>query len=914
MSADLNKSAKSNVVADPNPTLRNDGFLQVKPSNDPERQRLLEDKSDHRWRKWGPWVSDRQWGTVREDYSADGNAWDYFPHDHARSRAFRWGEDGLAGFCDEKQRVCLGIGLWNGKDPILKERLFGLTNSQGNHGEDVKELYWHQDATPTASYQRMLYKYPQRAYPYEDLIATNRDRGLNAPEYELLDTEAFSDLRHFDVTVEYAKATPDDILWRVTVRNQGPEAADIHVLLQAWFRNNWSWVHNATKPAMRMQEPGHIVVSPNHMDQYVLSCDKSDELLFCENETNTHKCFGAPLAPGVHPKDGINDYIVNGNRDAVNPLREGTKAAFVRKITVPAGATVSMRARLQLATVKGDPFKDFDSIFTLRQKEADAFYKPLDGHPDKPEYGNIQRKAFAGLLWNFQWYKFNIHTWLKGDPTFPPPPAERLKGRNSLWQNVDAECILSMPDKWEYPWFASWDLAFQSVTLAMIDPERAKRQLWQIVQPWMQHPDGQVPAYEWALGDVNPPVLAWAAYRIFQIEQHVWNVSDHDFLSEICHKLLLDFTWWVNRKDRDGHNIFEGGFLGLDNVGVFDRSKPLPMGGVILQSDGTAWVAKYCTSMIRVSLELSNAGHLYQSIAEKFFEQFLLIAEAATNLGGLGIDLWDEEDQFFHDIIQLDDGRTIPVRVKSIVGLVPLFAVAVIDEMDLENHPKLDQQLTWFLERRPDLANLISRWKSPGSGQTRLLSLLRGHRMKALLSRALDEKQFLSPYGIRSVSLEHKDKPYVLEIDGQSWGLQYQSAESDTRAFGGNSNWRGPVWFPMNFLVFESLLRYYYYYGPDFKVECPTNSGTMMNLKEVALFLAQRMVNIFLPEADGIRPVNRNYPILDKSPAFAGNFCFHEYFDGDNGRGVGASHQTGWTAIVAFLLAPYDDQRVSRFK
>ncbi|MCE9619783.1 MAG: glucosidase [Planctomycetes bacterium] len=881
---------------------------------DPERQRLAEDKSDHRWRKWGPWVSDRQWGTVREDYSADGNAWDYFPHDHARSRAYRWGEDGLAGFCDDKQRLCLGIGLWNGKDPILKERLFGLTNAQGNHGEDVKELYWHQDATPTASYLRMLYKYPQRAYPYEDLIVQNRERGLHAREYELLDTEAFSDLRHFDVTVEYAKADPNDILWRVSVKNHGPEAATLHVLLQAWFRNHWSWDHDSTKPSMRLQERGAIRLCPHLLDELTLTCDQSDECLFCDNETNTLKCFEVPLAAGLHPKDAINDCVVNGNRAAVNPLKEGTKAAFVRKMSVPAGKSVTMRARLRPAAAKGDAFADFDSIFAQRQAEADAFYKPLDGHPDKPEYGSIQRQAFAGLLWNFQWYKFNIYDWLRGDPTSPPPPAERFQGRNSQWENIDAECILSMPDKWEYPWFASWDLAFQAVTLALIDPERAKRQLWQIVQPWMQHPDGQVPSYEWALGDVSPPVLAWAAYRIYQIEQNMGGAPDHEFLSEICHKLLLDFTWWVNRKDRDGHNIFEGGFLGLDNVGVFDRSKPLPTGGIILQSDGTAWVAKYCTSMVRIALELSNAGRPYQSIAEKFFEQFLLIAEAATNLGGLGIDLWDEEDQFFHDIVKLPDGRTIPIKVKSIVGLVPLFAVIVIDPNDLQKYPKLDQRFKWFLERRPDLASLISRWNSPGSGQTRLLSLLRGHRMKALLLRALDEKQFLSPYGIRSVSLEHKDHPYVLEIDGCKWELQYQPAESDTRAFGGNSNWRGPVWFPMNFLVVESLLRYYYYYGPDFKVECPSGSGVMMNLKEIALFLAKRMINLFLPGPDGVRPVHRDYPILDQSPAYKGNVHFYEYFDGDNGRGVGASHQTGWTSVIAFLLAPHEDQRISKFK
>jgi hypothetical protein len=881
---------------------------------DPERLRLQEDKVDHRWRKWGPWVSDRQWGTVREDYSADGNAWDYFPHDHARSRAFRWGEDGLAGFCDDKQRLCLGIGLWNGKDPILKERLFGLTNAQGNHGEDVKELYWHQDATPTASYQRLLYKYPQRAYPYEELIVRNRERGLHEREFELLDTEAMSDLRHFDVTVEYGKADPEDILWRVTVKNHGPEAAELHVLLQAWFRNHWSWVPGATKPLMRMRAPGQVHVAPHLLPEMILACESSDDCVFCENETNTQKCFGVPLSPGLHPKDAINDFVVHGRRDAVNPLREGTKAAFVRRLTVAAGATAVLRARLRPATAKTDAFKDFDAVFAARQREADAFYAPLLGRPEHPEHARIQRQAFAGLLWNFQWYKYNIHAWLRGDPTSPPPPTERRSGRNCLWENIDAECILSMPDKWEYPWFATWDLAFQAVTLALIDPERAKRQLWQIVQPWMQHPDGQIPSYEWALGDVSPPVLAWAAWRIYQIEQRWGGAPDHDFLSEIGHKLLLDFTWWVNRKDRDGHNIFEGGFLGLDNVGVFDRSKPLPMGGTILQSDGTAWVANYCTNMVRISMELSSAGYKYESLAEKFFEQFLLIAEAATNLGGLGIDLWDEQDQFFHDIVQLPDGRTVPIKVKSIVGLVPLFAVAVIDACDIAKLPKLAERFAWFLERRPDLASLISRWNSPGRGQSRLLSLLRGHRMKALLHRALDERQFLSPHGIRSVSLEHKEHPYVLEIDGNRWELQYQPAESATREFGGNSNWRGPVWLPMNFLLVESLLRYFYYYGPDFKVECPTGSGTMMDLKEVALFLSRRMVSLYLPGTDGVRPVNRAYPVMDQSPAFRGNLHFYEYFDGDNGRGVGASHQTGWTAVLAFLVAPYDDDHISSFK
>ncbi len=882
-------------------------------ANDPERLRLREDSTDRRWRRWGPWLSDRQWGTVREDYSADGNAWKYFTHDMARSRAYRWGEDGLAGFCDDKQRLCMALGLWNGKDPILKERLFGLDNSEGNHGEDVKELYWHQDATPTGSYLRFLYKYPQRAFPYDELVAVNASRTNLQPEYELLDTEAMSDQRYFDVTIEWAKADPNDILWRVTAKNNGPDPAPITLLLQTWFRNTWSWDVGAVAPTLSQAGRNAMCADHPQLGRLVLECDSPDQTLFCENETNTERCFDKPNRKGLHPKDTFNDFVVKGTLPSLPAKTSGTKGAFLRTITIPAGGEVVMRARLRPENAKGKPFADFDGVLKLRQSEADAFYAVIARPDASPEQLLVQRRAYAGLLWNYQWYQYDVHRWLQGDPTQDPPPPERLLGRNHRWHHMDAEAILSMPDKWEYSWFAHWDLAFQSITTAVIDIDRAKRQIWQVVQPWMQHPEGQVPAYEWALSDVNPPTLAWAAYRIFQIDSLRNGKQDYDFLSEILHKLLLDFTWWVNRKDADGRNVFEGGFLGLDNIAIFDRSRPLPTGGTIMQSDGTAWVAKYCLDLLRISLELTDVGRPYASLVEKCLEHFLQIAGAATNLGGRGVDLWNEEDQFFYDLLVLPDGRTIPLKVKSIVGLVPLFACTVIDEFDMQKQPLLDRRFKWFLDRRPDLAGLISHWNVTGVGQRRLLSLLRGHRMKALLRRALDEKQFLSPYGIRSVSLEHRDHPYRLEVDGQSWELAYAPGESVSSAFGGNSNWRGPVWFPMNYLLIESLYRYHNYYGDDFKVECPTGSGNMLSLAGVAQFLAERLTRLVLPGKDGVRPANGNYPRMDTDPLFRGNPLFHEYFHGDSGCGLGASHQTGWTATIAMLLGNYQRDSISRF-
>jgi hypothetical protein len=872
------------------------------PRDDPEHKRLEEDRADRRWRRWGPWLSDRQWGTVREDYSADGNAWKYLPHDMARSRAYRWGEDGLAGFCDDKQRLCLGLALWNGKDPILKERLFGLDNAEGNHGEDVKELYWHQDAVPTSAYLCFLYKYPQRAFPYDELVRVNAQRNRDQPEYELLDTEAMSDDRHFDVTIEWAKADPTDILWRVTVKNNGPAAAPITLLLQAWFRNTWSWEVDAERPTLRMISRDTMRASHDKLGELDIVCDGFDKTLFCDHDTNTQRCFGAPNPKGAHPKDTFHEVVVNGRHASLPPLEEGTKAAFMRAFTVPAHGSVTMRARMRPAGAKGDAFAGFDELITKRRAEADTFYA-IARRPDATdEQALVQRRALAGLLWNYQWYQFDVHRWLTGDPTQPASPAERLEGRNSRWHHMDAEAVLSMPDKWEYPWFAHWDLAFQAVATAAVDIDRAKRQIWQIVQPWMQHPEGQVPAYEWALNDVNPPTLAWAAYRIFQIERLRFGREDHDFLAEIVHKLLLDFTWWVNRKDADGRNIFEGGFLGLDNIGIFDRSRPLPTGGVIKQSDGTAWVAKYCLDLMRMCLELADAGRPYASLVEKCFEHFLQIAKATTNLGGRGIDLWDEEDQFFYDQLVLPDGRTVPLKVKSFVGLVPLFACTVIDEYDLKCQPQLDRRLQWFLDRRPDMAKLISRWNVEGVGQRRLLSLLRGHRMKALLQRALDPNQFLSPHGIRSVSLEHRDNPYRLTLGNQTWELKYSPGESDTGSFGGNSNWRGPVWFPMNFLLIEALCRFHAYYGDDFTVECPSGSGQFMNLLQVAEFLSDRLAGVLLPGPDGVRPANRHTPRLDTDPLFKGNPLFYEYFHGDDGHGLGASHQTGWTALAAILL------------
>ncbi|MEA2693720.1 MAG: hypothetical protein QOJ16_3107 [Acidobacteriota bacterium] len=891
-----------------------------------ERDRLAAaNAGTHPWRKWGPYVSERQWGTVREDYSADGNAWDYLPHDHARSRAYRWGEDGIGGLCDEHQRLCLAFAFWNGRDPILKERLFGLTGHEGNHGEDVKELYYYLDATPTSSYLKMLYKYPQAEFPYARLVEENRRRGRQDPEFELMDTGVFDGDRYFDLFVEVAKAGPEDLLIRLTAVNRGPEPAEIHLLPQLWYRNRWSWAGPAAspgeplppddvkvgtdnavaveKPSLRVEDGAIHARSPQEGKtkpwEMWLACDGEPELLFCENETNVRRLYGVNT-PGFF-KDAIHEHVIHGRGDAVNPARTGTKMAAHYRMTLPPGGSATVRLRFA-ARLPEPPFDGFDEIFKARVAEADELYAELSTPAMGEEERRVHRQALAGLLWSRQYYHLDIPQWLKGDPGEPPPPPQRLHGRNSDWFHLNNGDVLSMPDTWEYPWYAAWDLAFHCVPLAQVDPEWTKGQLVLLTREWYMHPNGQLPAYEWAFGDVNPPVHARAALKVFEMDRDATGRPDYAFLERVFHKLMLNFNWWVNRKDVEGKNVFQGGFLGLDNIGVFDRSSELPTGGYINQADGTSWMAMYSANLMRIALELAANDHVYEDIATKFFEHFLYIAGALSKIGSGDIDLWDEEDQFFYDVLRLPDGRSFPLKVRSLVGLTPLFAVEVLDAELLHRLPGFCSRLEWFLDYRPDLAALVSRWHVPGGADQRLLSLLRGHRLKALLRRMLDESEFLSPYGVRSLSKYHQDHPYVLEIGGKSFSIDYEPGESTTGVFGGNSNWRGPVWFPMNYLIIQSLHRFHSYYGEDFKVECPTGSGVFLTLKEVAEELSRRLIRLFLPDAQGKRPAMGPNPRFATDPHFAGYPLFYEYFHGDHGWGLGASHQTGWTALVADLL------------
>ncbi|MEO8715030.1 MAG: glucosidase, partial [Acetobacteraceae bacterium] len=819
---------------------------------DTEEGKRLSVATEQGWRRWGTFLSNREWGTVREDYSADGTAWDYLPHDHARSRAYRWGEDGIAGFCDEQQRWCLSLALWNGRDPILKERLFGLTNSEGNHGEDVKELWWNLDGTPTHSLMRMLYRYPQAAFPYERLLEENRRRGVEETEFELIDTGVLDGDRYFDATVEYAKASPDDILMRITLENPGPEAATLHVLPHLWARNTWSWTENAPRPLLRQVADGAVVATYPGMKERRLLIDRAADWLFCENETNVRRLFGAGV-PG-HFKDAINDAVVNGASDAVNNLHEGTKCAAHVVLSLPAGGNAVLRLRFA-RTDAAAGFDDFDAIFAQRQTEADVFYAVLQHGIADPDQRLVQRQALAGMLWSQQWYHLDIREWLSGDPAQPPPPASRLHGRNSTWGHLNNADIISMPDTWEYPWYAAWDLAFHAVTFALIDPDFAKSQLVLLMREWYMQPDGQFPAYEWAFGDVNPPVHAWAALRVYRMDAALTGHPDRAFLERVFHKLMLNFTWWVNRKDAEGRNIFQGGFLGLDNIGLFDRSKPLPTGGFINQSDGTAWMAMYTLNLLRMALELAKDDPVYEDIATKFFEHFLYIAAAMTNMGGDGIGLWDEQDQFFYDVLNLPDGSRVPLRVRSLVGLLPLCAVEVLDANMLDRFPEFVKRARWMITHRPDLASLVSRYDQPGKGDHFLLALLRGHRMKALLSRMLDETEFLSGNGIRAVSRYHLAHPYVLEFGGQRFSIGYVPGESNTNVFGGNSNWRGPVWMPINYLLVEALHEFQRYYGDEFRIKCPTGSGRFVSLGEAAAELGRRLTGLLLRGADGRRPV-----------------------------------------------------------
>ena len=887
-----------------------------------EKQRLADDHACRaRWKHFGPYLSERQWGTVREDYSAGGTAWDYFPHDHARSRAYRWGEDGLAGLSDEQSRLCWSLALWNGRDPILKERIFGLSNSEGNHGEDVKELYYYLDATPTHSYLKMLYKYPQREFPYGQLVAENARRkgDCRQPEFEVLDTGIFDDDRYWDVFVEYAQAAPGDILLRIRVYNRGPETATLHLLPQLWFRNTWSWHSDAKKPRLSLAPNGVILAQHAELGEYRLACEGQAEALFCDNDTNVRRHFGWHDAAG-HFKDAFHDHVVHGKTAAVNPERTGTKAGLLQTRTVPGGGSATVRLRLTELKLKGKaeaetarPFEDFESIFDRRIAEADAFYAELQGGMTEDER-NVQRQAFAGMIWSKQFFYYDVREWIQGDPAQPAPPAGRNRGRNCEWGHLNNADILSMPDKWEYPWYAAWDLAFHCLPLALVDPHFAKHQLVLLTREWYMHPNGQLPAYEWAFGDVNPPVHAWATWRVFQIDRkqrrqtNPEDAGDLTFLERVFHKLMLNFTWWVNRKDTQGRNIFQGGFLGLDNIGVFDRSAPLPTGGFINQADGTSWMAMYSLNLLRIALELAEHNPAYEDIATKFFEHFLHIAEAMNNIGDEGIGLWSERDEFYYDVLNLPSGQSLPIKIRSMVGLIPLFAVETLEPEMLKKLPGFTARMEWFLNHRPDLARLVSRWKEHGEGERRLLSLLRGHRMKCLLRRMLDETEFLSDYGVRALSKVHEREPYRFPTNGHSMEVAYWPGESMSGLFGGNSNWRGPIWMPVNFLLIESLQKFHYYYGDDFKIECPTGSDNFKTICEVAEELSHRLAKLFLKGEDGQRPALKHHPKLATDPHFKDYLLFHEYFHGDNGRGVGASHQTGWTGLIAKLLQPREPE------
>lgn len=894
-----------------------------------EQKRLAENNVDERWHLWGPYLSERAWGTVREDYSADGDAWDYFPHDHARSRVYRWGEDGIGGISDFKQRLCLAFAFWNGSDPFLKERLFGVTGPQGSHGEDVKELYFYTDSTPTHSYMRMLYRYPQTCFPYEELVMANIDRPKAAPDFELWDTGVLREQRYFDISLEYAKIDPDDLFIRITATNRGPESADLHILPTLWFRNTWSWGRDDWRPMLRASSDlasRYPTIQANHrgLGDYNLHCEGARDLFFTDNETNSERVFSLPNKHRF-VKDGINDYIVHGRMDAVNPDRVGTKASAHYAFSLDPGASRTIRlwfGRIQGATeldrwgepgeiprppslpiLTQDAFGYFDAIFVERKREADEFYRNIEPSCLSQEHRLIYRQALAGMLWTKQFYYYVVEDWLEGDPGYPPPPAERKTGRNFEWRHLYNERVMSMPDKWEFPWYAAWDLAFHSIPLALVDPHFAKDQLDIILREWYQHPNGQIPAYEWNFSDVNPPVIGWAAWRVYKVEEKQSGKGDRAFLETVFHKLLISFTWWVNRKDSEGKNIFQGGFLGLDNIGVFDRSATLPNGGHLEQSDGTSWMGMFCLNMMRMALELARENPVYENIATKFFEHFLGIAGAMNNLGGKGIGLWDDADEFYYDVLHLPDGRYLPLRVRSLVGLMPLIAVETIEPELLDAMPGFKERLEWYLVNRPDLASLISRWHEPGVGERRLIALTRGHRMKCLLRRMLHPDEFLSDYGVRSLSKFHATHPYVLREDGGAERVvRYDPAESQSNIFGGNSNWRGPVWFPINFLLIESLQKFHHYYGDEFKVECPTGSGRYQTLNAVANELSNRLIQIWLRDQSGGRPFTRASGDALEAEHDRDLYLFHEYFNGDTGAGLGASHQTGWTGLVAKLI------------
>jgi hypothetical protein len=860
-------------------------------------------------------LSERAWGTVREDYSPDGDAWEYFPHDHARSRVYRWNEDGIAGISDRHQLICFALALWNERDPILKERLFGLTGKEGNHGEDVKEYYFYLDSTPTHSYLKYLYKYPQAEFPYARLVEENRRRGKDQPEFELLDTGVFESDRYFDVFVEYAKGDVEDILIRISAVNRGPETAGLRLLPTIWFRNTWSWGDNEPRPEMRQASTGIELKHPS-LGKRWLHWEGSPELLFTENETNLGRVFALENQwPCV--KDGINDYVVNQKANAVAAFPMGTKAALHYKLEIPPGATATVRLRLSdidFSRVADAGFDGFDQLLVARRNEADEFYRTVIPQDLSPDAQNIMRQSFAGMLWSKQFYHYELKRWLEGDPGNPLPPPERRNGRNREWPHLYNADVISMPDKWEYPWYAAWDLAFHSVPLALVDSEFAKEQLVLLLREWYMHPNGQLPAYEWGLGDVNPPVHAWAAWRVYKIDKKRQGKGDRAFLERVFHKLLLNFTWWVNRKDADGMNIFQGGFLGLDNIGVFDRSAPLPTGGYLEQSDGTSWMAMYTLNLLAIALELARTDPAYEDVASKFWEHFLYIAHAMNHRGQEGIGLWDEMDGFFYDVLRFPDGGKYPMRIRSMVGLIPLFAVETLEPELLDRLPGFKRRLEWFIQNRSDLMDGVACMRTRGKRQRRLLSIVGSDQLRRILQVMLDEQEFLSPYGIRALSRYHLEHPYSLAVNGTAYRVNYEPAESNSSLFGGNSNWRGPIWFPVNYLLIESLQKFHHYLGDGFTVEFPTRSGKFLNLWEVAAELSRRLARIFLRDEKGERPVYQGFSKFQADPEWNHLILFHEYFHADTGRGVGASHQTGWTGLVAKLLQQSGESKRHRLE
>ncbi|NGX47075.1 MAG: hypothetical protein K1000chlam3_00444 [Chlamydiae bacterium] len=858
------------------------------------------------WRLWGPYLSERQWGTVREDYSTDGSAWEFFPHDHARSRAYRWGEDGIAGISDDKQRLCFALALWNGKDPILKERLFGLTGSEGNHGEDVKEYYFYLDNVPTHAYMKYLYKYPQEAYPYADLVEENKKRTHTDPEYELLDTGIFDEDRYFDVFVEYAKDTPEDILIQISVANRGPESATLHLLPTLWFRNMWSYNPKCEKPKLILEKKNLIKASHPDLGVYWLYCDQPKTILFTENETDKKRIFHTENdTPYV--KDGFHKFVIQDDHQAVNPDNLGTKAAAHHILQVGAGETVVVKLYLSTKNNLADPFgKPFEEVFEMRKTEAEDFYQQVTPYPMPEDMRNVQRQAFAGLLWNKQLYHYDVRTWLKEDSEGCPPPEERKKGRNSGWWNLDGYDVFSMPDKWEYPWFAAWDLSFHTVAIALIDPDFAKNQLLLLNKEWYMHPDGQIPAYEWAFSDVNPPVQAWAALRIYQIEKALYGRKDRSFLEKIFQKLSLNFTWWVNRKDADNRNVFEGGFLGLDNIGAFDRDE-IPKGGTLYQVDGTAWMGMYCLNMLQIALELAIEDPVYEDMATKFFEHFVYIADAINNIGDHTEGLWDEEKGFYYSLLKLEDGTKIKIETDTLVGLVPLFAVAPNNPKINDLFPDYRKRFQWFVENEPELLDQVLELDKKETDGSFMLSLVSPEKLKRILEKTLNEKEFLSPFGVRSVSQRHAADPFILKLGGQEFKLNYEPAESSTSLFGGNSNWRGPIWFPLNFLMIESLQKFHYYLDESYQVECPAGSGKFLSLWDVSMELTHRLIQIFLKDENGKRPVYGGIEKFQNDPHWQDYILFHEYFHGDNGAGLGASAQTGWTGLMAKLIQQYGE-------